>query len=99
MLRKLVGYAAYMFGASSLASLLTLGVTMLDLEGEGWPSLFVANDTQPNKLYRNRRDGTFEEIGVKAGVAFSEDGKARAGMGADVAVLSNGATAIAVTMA
>ncbi len=67
----------------------SLGVAMLDYDNDGWPDLFVANDTQPNKLYRNRRDGTFEDVAVKAGVAFSEDGKARAGMGVDVADYDN----------
>ena len=47
--------------------------------------LFVANDTQPNKLYRNKGDGTFADVGVTAGVAFNEAGVARAGMGADAA--------------
>jgi hypothetical protein len=60
-----------------------LGVTVFDYDGDGWLDLFVANDTQPNKLYRNQRNGTFKEIAVQAGVAFSDDGKARAGMGAD----------------
>jgi enediyne biosynthesis protein E4 len=59
----------------------SLGVTMID--ADGWPDLFVANDTQPNKLYRNQRNGTFKDVAVDAGVAFSADGKARAGMGAD----------------
>jgi len=45
----------------------------------------VANDTQPNKLYRNRRNGTFEEVGAAAGIAFNEAGVARAGMGIDAA--------------
>ena len=62
----------------------SLGVAMLDYDQDGWIDLFVANDTQPNKLYRNQRNGTFQDIAVKAGVAFSEDGKARAGMGVDV---------------
>ncbi len=61
----------------------SLGVAMLDYDSDGWPDLFVANDTQPNKLYRNGRNGTFEDVAVRAGVAFSEDGKARAGMGVD----------------
>jgi enediyne biosynthesis protein E4 len=60
-----------------------LGVAMLDVDQDGWPDLFVANDTQPNKLYRNQRDGTFAEIAVRSGLAFSADGKARAGMGVD----------------
>lgn len=75
-----------------------LGVAMLDYDRDGWPDLFVANDTQPNKLYRNLRNGTFEDVAVKAGVAFSEDGRARAGMGVDVADIDgSGAAAIAVT--
>jgi hypothetical protein len=61
----------------------SLGVTVLDYNQDGWPDLFVANDTQPNKLYRNNKNGTFTETGVGAGVAFSEDGVARGAMGAD----------------
>jgi hypothetical protein len=61
----------------------SLGVTVLDYNNDGWPDLFIANDTQPNKLYRNNRDGTFIEEGVAAGVAFGEDGVARGAMGAD----------------
>ena len=76
----------------------SLGVAMLDYDRDGWPDLFVANDTQPNKLYRNRRDGTFEDVAVRAGVAFSEDGKARAGMGVDAADFDNsGVAGIAIT--
>ncbi len=71
----------------------SLGVAMLDYDLDGWPDLFVANDTQPNKLYRNQRDGTFEDVGVSAGVAFSEDGKARAGMGVDAADFDNSGVA------
>ena len=67
----------------------SLGVALLDFDRDGWMDLVVANDTQPNKLYRNQRDGTFDEIGVRAGIAFSEDGKARAGMGIDVADYDN----------
>jgi len=70
-----------------------LGVAMLDYDQDGWPDLFVANDTQPNKLYRNKHDGTFEDVALKAGVAFSEDGKARAGMGVDAADYDNSGTA------
>ena len=63
----------------------SLGIAILDYNADGWPDLLVANDTQPNKLYVNRHDGTFEEKGVSAGIAFSEDGVARAGMGVDAA--------------
>ena len=62
-----------------------LGVVMLDSDADGWMDFFVANDTQPNQLFRNRGDGTFEDIAVTAAVAFSETGVARAGMGADAA--------------
>ena len=67
----------------------SLGVAMLDYDNDGWPDLFVANDTQPNKLYRNLRNGRFEDVAIQAGVAFSEDGKARAGMGVDAADFDN----------
>ena len=63
----------------------SLGVVALDYDGDGWPDLAVANDTQPNFLYHNRHDGTFEEVGKTAGIAFSEEGKARGAMGIDAA--------------
>jgi hypothetical protein len=63
----------------------TLGIAELDYDGDGWPDLLLSNDTQPNKLYRNNGNGTFTEKAVLAGVAFSEDGVARAGMGVDTA--------------
>ena len=63
----------------------SLGVAMLDYDGDGWQDLFVANDTQPNKLYRNNGDGTFTDNAMTAGIAFSEAGVARAGMGVDAA--------------
>jgi enediyne biosynthesis protein E4 len=76
----------------------SLGVAMFDYDQDGWPDLIVANDTQPNKLYRNNRDGTFKEVGVEAGIAFSPDGKARAGMGVDTGDFSNtGVPGIAIT--
>jgi hypothetical protein len=85
---------AGMFDSSSKS----LGVTMFDYDNDGWCDLFVANDTQPNKLYRNNGGGRFEEIAVRAGLAFSEDGKARAGMGVDAADLDNtGIPSLAVT--
>jgi enediyne biosynthesis protein E4 len=63
----------------------TLGIAVLDYDGDGWPDLLLSNDTQPNKLYRNNGNGTFTEKAVLAGIAFSEDGVARAGMGVDTA--------------
>ena len=62
-----------------------LGVTVFDFDNDGWPDLFVANDTQPNKLYRNNHNGTFIDVGLSAGVAFGEDGTARGAMGVDAA--------------
>jgi enediyne biosynthesis protein E4 len=63
----------------------SLGIAILDYNSDGWPDILIANDTQPNKLYLNKKDGTFEERGVTSGIAFSEDGVARAGMGVDSA--------------
>jgi len=75
-----------------------LGATVLDHDGDGWPDLFVANDTVPNRLYRNNHDGTFTELGLQSGVAFSTDGRARAGMGVDAADVDNsGRASVAVT--
>ena len=62
-----------------------LGVSLIDYDADGWMDLFVANDTQPNRLYRNTGKGTFVDEAVAAGVAFNEAGAARAGMGTDVA--------------
>jgi hypothetical protein len=67
----------------------SLGVAMLDHDHDGWPDLLVTNDTQPNKLYRNQRNGTFKDIAVDVGIAFSAEGRARAGMGVDVADFDN----------
>ena len=63
----------------------SLGIAVFDFNLDGWPDVFVANDTQPNKLYRNNRNGTFTEEGLAAGVAFSEEGVARGAMGVDAA--------------
>ena len=61
----------------------SLGIALLDYNSDGWMDLFVANDTEPNKLYKNNGNGTFTDEAVAAGVAFSEAGTARAGMGVD----------------
>jgi hypothetical protein len=58
-----------------------LGVSTLDFDADGWPDIYVANDSNPSALYRNNRDGTFTDIGVAAGCAYSQDGKPQAGMG------------------
>ena len=76
----------------------SLGVAMFDYDQDGWPDLLVANDTQPNKLYKNLRNGRFKEVGVEAGLAFSNEGKARAGMGIDTGdFLNTGRPGVAIT--
>ena len=65
------------------ASSKSLGVTILDYNNDGWPDIFVSNDTQPNRLYRNNKNGTFTDEALSAGVAFGEDGVARGAMGVD----------------
>ena len=60
-----------------------LGVVVNDFDRDGWPDIFVANDSFPQQLFHNRHDGTFEEIALIAGIAYDEDGKTFAGMGAD----------------
>jgi hypothetical protein len=76
----------------------SLGVAMFDYDQDGWPDLLVANDTQPNKLYRNLRNGKFKDVAVEAGLAFSSEGKARAGMGVDTGDFDNsGRPGVAIT--
>ncbi len=67
----------------------SLGVALLDYDEDGYLDLFVSNDTQPNKLYRNNHDGTFSDVAVPAGVAYSEAGTSRAGMGTDAGDYDN----------
>jgi enediyne biosynthesis protein E4 len=58
-----------------------LGVATIDFDDDGWVDVYVANDSNPSALYRNNRDGTFTDIGIAAGCAYSQDGKPQAGMG------------------
>ena len=58
-----------------------LGVSTLDFDNDGWVDLYVANDSNPSAVYRNNHDGTFVDVGVKSGCAYSQDGKPQAGMG------------------
>jgi hypothetical protein len=58
-----------------------LGVATLDFDDDGWVDVYVANDSNPSALYRNNRNGTFTDIATSAGCAYSQDGKAQAGMG------------------
>ncbi|HWY69478.1 MAG TPA: CRTAC1 family protein [Terriglobales bacterium] len=63
----------------------TLGIAILDYNHDGWPDFVLSNDTQPNKLYVNDKGKHFSEAAVTAGIAYSEEGLARAGMGVDAA--------------
>ena len=65
----------------------TLAATSMDYNRDGWPDLIVANDTQRDLLFENQGDGTFIEKGIASGIAFDENGRARAGMGIDVGVV------------
>jgi hypothetical protein len=62
----------------------SLSVSTLDFDEDGWPDIYVACDSTPSILYRNNHDGTFTDVAVVAGAAFSEDGKEQAGMGTTV---------------
>ena len=74
-----------------------LGVALLDHDDDGWPDFALANDTEPNQLFRNNGDGTFTEVGTVAGMAFDERGVARAGMGIDAADYSgSGRTSLVI---
>jgi hypothetical protein len=76
-------------GVSDPAGRFGLGVAWNDFNGDRSPDLFVANDVGPNFLYRNNGDGTFTDVALQAGVAFSEDGKEQASMGVAIGDLGN----------
>ena len=61
-----------------------LGALSYDFDNDGWPDIYVANDSTPSLLYHNNHDGTFSDVGVQAGVAYSEDGAEQGGMGVAV---------------
>lgn len=65
------------------------GAVELDYNNDGWSDLYIAEDTERNLLYVNNGDGTFTERGVAAGVAYDQNGRARAGMGADAGVVDS----------
>ena len=62
-----------------------LGVLTADLDNDGWPDIYVANDSTASALYQNKKNGTFEDIALEAGCALSPDGKPQAGMGISAA--------------
>jgi tetratricopeptide (TPR) repeat protein len=68
-------------GITRASGTYSLGVSTVDFDDDGWVDLYVANDSNPSALYRNNRDGTFTDVGVTAGCAYSQDGKPQAGMG------------------
>jgi hypothetical protein len=76
-------------GAIEVGKDKALGVVELDFNNDGWPDLFVANDTERDLLFENNGDGTFTETGIKSGVAFDQHGQPRAGMGADAGVVDS----------
>lgn len=61
----------------------SLGVVTVDLDDDGWPDIYVASDSTINALYRNRGDGTFEDVSLLSGAGYSQDGRAQSGMGVD----------------
>ena len=61
-----------------------LSVAVADLDNDGWPDIYVANDSTAATLYRNQKDGTFKDVAIEAGAALSPDGKPQAGMGVSV---------------
>jgi hypothetical protein len=68
-------------GLSATAGTYGLGVSTFDFDGDGWTDVYVANDSNPSTLYRNNHDGTFTDVAIGAGCAYSQDGKPQAGMG------------------
>ena len=66
-----------------------LGIAINDFDRDGWPDIVIANDSFPEQLFRNNRDGSFREVATDLGMAYNEDGKTFAGMGVDFADYDN----------
>ena len=66
-----------------------MGISIADFNGDGWPDIFIANDTEPNSLFINRKDGTFEEKGLELGVAYNDSGNTGSSMGSDAKDFDN----------
>ena len=60
-----------------------MGISIADFNNDGWPDIFIANDTEPNSLFINQKDGTFEEKGLELGVAYNDSGRTGSSMGSD----------------
>src|SRR5207237_5556402 len=76
-------------GVSDPRAYFGLGVAWFDFNDDGWPDLYVANDSTPSFLYINQKDGTFKEAAFPMGVAVSEDGAEQGGMGVTVGDYDN----------
>ena len=75
--------------ATGVPAAKALGVAPVDIDGDGWMDLVIANDTVPNLVFINQHDGTFREIGAQSGVAFDSYGNTRGAMGIDTAYFRN----------
>lgn len=76
-------------GFLAVAPAYGLGVVVTDYDSDGWPDLYIANDATPNHLWRNRGDGTFEDVAFRLGVSYNDRGKETASMGVDAADYDN----------